>query len=337
MNKENSKRNTFMLISIIVLLIAFLPVTLYVSVLKINKKIEESAQDNPHHKLYFEGSLYFYSTNDKLLGTYSCQYQNCNYAINTSDDSNYSLNYDKNNYNYNNSFIENRYVFVNDNYNNYDNAILYDIDTKKVLETFKAKKDYFLGIDNNLIIVQNNNNLWGVIQIKDGTYKVVVPFNYEFIGLQNKINEASNKIEVSSFVVRKDTKWALVSNEGLLLTKYIPDEIISYNSKYIYARLGDYYDVYNYEGISFNNSYKYKHINIKDNLIEYVTIDNKIFVYDINQEKVLSEVLKLKSYNTENVLHPPYEILIDQNKLIIKIYEDQQYGNFKTYEYEINK
>ena len=123
------RNNKVVLPLTIILLLFFLPCSIY----GIYKKITYIApEDNPNHIHLYEGSLYYYDTNNKLLGSYKCKSNNCNDAITEIDDE--YLNYKD--YKNNKTSIYGNYVFIND-----DNIIyLYNLELNNTISEFKLIK-----------------------------------------------------------------------------------------------------------------------------------------------------------------------------------------------------
>ncbi len=139
--------------TIIVLLIIFIPLTIWSYILK-DKNIG-SNNDNPKHFPYYQSALWFYD-NDNLIGKYNCSFDRCSYKLGNT-----------------------KYTIIRDG----DNYFLYDIRNEKVLEEYDNANNI---IDNDYIVT--SNNLKGVVRVGDET-KVVIPLNYEEVKLSSNLKD----------------------------------------------------------------------------------------------------------------------------------------------------
>ncbi len=338
---KEDKKGLF--VSIIILLVLFGSAT-FVGVYYKNFKVADNnnqnsistieIKPNPNHEFYFDNKLYFYDEKDILVGVYPCQYSYCDNAENTIDDNSYSLNYDNSEYIKGNSLINNRYIFVSDTSSEEEkNAILYDLKENKLLATYTAKKEYQTSITNNIYFVKSVNGLWGALNINDKV-SVLIKLQYEYIGLLNK--KENEQLMADTFVVKNEDKWAIISNEEVLLSKYISEQIHNYNEWAIETLSNGEFNLYDYEGVAFNDEYRYKLILFDRNYMEFITTTNKLFIYDFKNRKMLSSIMNLYGTDfSETALYPPYTVTINDNNLALDIYTSQLYGSKLTYNYPL--
>lgn len=241
---------------IIFFLVLFIPITIFSTV----KTIEKITYvENPTHKFHFENKLYFYD-GDKILGRYYCQTSNCNLAVSkvVKDDSiilkeyipPVSLEIKP---------INNKYAFIVDSETENFDYILYDITAEKELARYKEIKNYSIGLDNNIFIVKNMDNKYGMISLQNDI-QLRMPFTYDYIGTNYKLNPETNKISTTSFATKKDNVWQILSDTESTLSTTFTDDIYNYNENYIVfaSAANNMYYVTNYNGDRIlNNNYSY--------------------------------------------------------------------------------
>jgi len=258
-------------ITIVVLLCIFLPLTVVGFVTRDGKNILE---ENPNHETFFEGHIYFYDDNDKYLSKYECVTEICGFSTPTIDDGAYGIKYYKEGTIQNVSVIEDNYTFIT------DGAIinLYNVVTGKTLGSYKSLKNYNTTITNNAFILQNEDGLWGVLNINNNGLFKPIDFEYDFVGLANKIDEDKN-LRADEFIVKKDNKWYIVDNQNNAISGYIDDPIIEYNDRYIFSKNTESARIYSYNDYEYLTNYKIKDYILEDKYIGIIT-DNFLLIYD---------------------------------------------------------
>ena len=254
------KEDKGVLITIIVLLIIFLPLTIlgYIE--------HDKMENNYDHKLYYQGYLWFYD-NDKLIGKYKCNSDTCDLAPTTIKDDEY----DKRNYRGDLADtilpINNKYAFIKDG----DKIILYDITTNGSLASYRSVNNYNTKIVEDLYIIEQENGKFGVLKFANGL-ESVIPFEYDFIRLTNNLNE-NNELIADYFLVKQDNDWFVIDNQNEVVSKKHQSEIIDYRifDKYIAIITNGKIDIYN---INDDNLKYSKNINT-----DYETIDFNVTVY----------------------------------------------------------
>ncbi len=276
---------------IIVLLIILAPITIFSTSMHFSRLAFE---ENKNHEFHYNGKLYFYK-NDQLLGTYTCENPSgyCDYAIEMPNDS-YSLAEREIEESEKITTINDRYVFLIDtNSSQVENAniILYDLSAERKIGEYKKVKDYQVGIDHDYYIIQNQNNLWGVFSLENDIV-AEIPFQYNYIGLPDQIDEDTNKIESEIFATLKDEKWQLLTdNETIFSTN---EEIVTYNDKYVVLKNENFMSLVDYDEKIILNNLKY--INFYNDYIIIISLNNEFYIYDINQNQKISN-----SYFVNNI------------------------------------
>lgn len=297
-----NKNNKVVLITIIVLLCIFTPLTVVGLLTKGNvSPIEE----NPNHETFYDGYIWFYDLNNDFLSKYECLTEICEFTKPSIDDDTYGINYYKEGTIKRVSLMNDKYTFIT------DGAVinLYAANTGTTLQTYKALKTYNTTLENNSFIVQNNEGVWGVLSIGD-TLGAVLPFEYSFIGLLGNLNE-DGTLSTDKFIVQKDTKWYIVDKTNNTLSGEMDDPIVYYTDKYIFSRNSEQVRIYGFDNIEYLEKYTIRNYILEDKYIGIIT-DNFLLIYDnLDQNYIKSVVL------TENDAHVELEKV--DNKLNIKI------------------
>ena len=295
---ENKKS---VLITIIVLLCIFVPLT----VVGLFKRINISPlEENPNHDTYYDNYMWFYNSNDEFLSKYECMTKICEYTNPTIDDDTYNINYYKDGNIKTVSLINDKFTFIT------DGALinLYDASTGRTLKSYKTLKTYNTKIENNSFILQDENNIWGVISVGD-VLTPVLPFEYSFIGLKNNLNE-DGTLSYDKFIVSKDTKWFIVDNTNSALSGYIDDPIIDYTNEYIFSKSSDKIRIYSYQNYEYLVNYTISDYIVEDKYIGIVT-DNNLLIF---KNLGVGYIKNIELTDSSKI-----ELKMDSGKLNIKI------------------
>lgn len=325
-NLSSKKKAIFL---VIVALVTVLLVTLIVY-LCLNKS-KKPVMDNPkpeaptvivekENYIYKNGTLTFLDKTEQEIGTYECQNKDENlcYVINYSDEDNFDA--PKNVYE-DGSVIPRRseiygdnYVFIYDNTSNTDGLIiLYNIKEQKDEGKYLLVKGF---ADSNFVILKNDNNKYGAVEISSSGIKEKMAFTFDYLG----------RLDKESKVVGKTNKRYFIYNlDGKLESKGLASEIKSYNNKYIVSA-GDSYNVYDYKGEKvLKDSADYMAL-----LEDYVLLikDKKLFIRDYEDNLYNAEGIEIDSldynvkyvYSAEKVLtetKKAFEIEFEKNLIHI--------------------
>lgn len=291
------KNKKSVLITNIVLLIIFVPCAI-VGIINHNNTGDTK---NNNRDFYYKGKLYFYDY-ENLLGTYSCLNNLCDYANETIDDNEYALNYYNDNKVDQIEMINNKYAFIIDSdSNSIGSSIpikLYDIESNKVISTIKAVKNYSIGIENNLFIIKNDSNKWGVLSVND-VISLVIPYEYDFIGLHKNTANNTNELESDIFVVYDQNGWKLISNINVDLTSYFSNPIYDYNATYVITKNNDLYYLNNYEGTPVI-SYGYKDIKFMGEYVGVLSSSNEFYIVNPTTTEDISSRYPVNSMDEVN-------------------------------------
>lgn len=294
------KNKKVVLITIVILLCIFLPLTVIGFIFKDDKNLLD---ENPRHDLYYKGKVWFYDENDKLLSSYECQTEVCELSVPTIDDDTYGINYYKGTI----SSVpveDNSYTFIT------DGAVLYLYNVKNgtTLQSYKSIKNYNTKINNNNYILQNSDGLWGVLTV-GSTLSSVLPFEYDFVGLINKVDD-KGILNSDKFIVLKDSKWYIVDSDNSAITGYIDDPIIDYTDEYVISKNSERIRIHSYQNFEYLTNYQIKDYALEDNYIAIV-IDGFILIYN----SLNTNYIKSIPLTTSGEL----DLEKEDNKLIVKI------------------
>lgn len=277
------------LILIIILLAIFIPLAGLGVYYKFAGPVENSIKENTNKEFFFDNKLWFYKEDGSLLGTYNCLSNNCNYAKNSIDDSNYGLNYFLENKDAKIKIINNRYAILSDN-NSFSEAFVFDIvnNISYKMAAYLSAKDYGVGLANNMLIVQNSEKKYGVIKL-DNAIEIVLPFEYDFIGLKNKL-DSDGKLLTDYFITYKNNSWVLTDKNGAFLTVNITDSIIDFTGTYIITKNSqNLYHIINYNNESLITE-DFAKLAFVDKYLACTTTQNTFYLYDLANKEIVSEI-----------------------------------------------
>lgn len=320
------KENKSILVIIIVLLIIFLPLSLlgiylnFVNVLTDKTDTDLSNNSNiSSNEKYKDGTLYFYDSDNNLLGTYTCIDTKCSYGKSKIDDSQYAINY-LNTKSQDFNIVNNQFIFINES-NKYK---LYDITNKKVIAEYDQVKNYNNMMQEDLYIVMNNNK-WGVIKIGE-TIETIIDFQYDFIGLIDNIDSSSNLLNSDNYVVKKDGIWYIIDKENDLISNPLSNEISSYNDVLIGVKSDNTYYLYDYYGQRKLDINGFNYISFTNKYINIVDKNNNLYVYDYINDKKISDDIKLDNNNYSTAFSSTFNQETNSIDLVVKD---------KTYNYNL--
>lgn len=284
-------------IIIIVLLVVSIPCSIIGIAYKFissNKEITQPIK-RPNQEFYQNGTLNFYDYGE-LLGQYNCKNLNgyCGWAYETIDDDNYNLRYYNDESIDNIYLVSNRYAFLLDvpeileSYEDRE-IILYDVIDAKEVNTYKGVKDYSVGINNDYYIVKNDADKWGVIQLTRKGLTEVIPFEYDYIGLQEDLNSLTSKIISNIFAVLKNDEWYLIDLNNSQLSKPVATPIINYNKDSMIVNYYSKESLFNYQGIVQLGGQAYNHIEYVKDYVGYIDNNNNYSVVDYNNGNSITE------------------------------------------------
>ena len=174
-------KNKYTLATIIILLVLSVACSVYGTFMYF------TTVKNAKHQFKYGNKLYFYD-NDKLLGTFTCEVNTCDYAIYKNE--------------LKSNMINQKYAFIQAN----NKVKLYNIKEEKVIDSFDSvdnsdniylvKKDDSWGaitLDNDVMYIMDIK--YQDIMYKNGTFAVYDEVNYKIIKDNSEIFTSDNKIK----------------------------------------------------------------------------------------------------------------------------------------------
>ena len=259
------------------------------------EQTEEPTIDNANYK---DGKLYFYDKDNNLIGDYTCKKAPCSYAVSEIDDKDYAIDYLETE-TVSIDVLLNNYAFINDN----NNVILYKINTKEEIETFKAVKNYNNMMPEDYMIVKDSNNKWGIIKLGENIERIA-SFDYDFIGIKNIL--INNKLDVTNFIIKKENLWGIIDNTGDLMSNYLSGEITSFNDVLISVKNNDIYYLYDYNGKRVVDENGFNYISFVDKFINIIDKNNNLYIYDYINDKKISSNMNLKGKDYKEAFQSSY-------------------------------
>ena len=289
------------LITIIVLLVIFLPIGVFGTIKSFSTTKSDVKDDNPNKEFKYNNKLYFYY-NDKLLSTYECS--TCTLATSSIDDINYHTNYYKSENNELASVINEYYGLFKEN----DNIILYNLVNSKKIDAYKSIKNYNIDATSKFAITEKSNGM-GVIFFDLSSSPI--PNEYEYISLPAHIID--NKLDTSKFIVKKDNMWSIISANKEVDVAPVLDEIVDFNDNYYITFANNTYHIYDRNNIEYLENLPKTNVYGVGKYI-FVLNNNQLFIY----ENCLSPVIKIMELPNYNSIYfyqnnNKIDIMIDGN------------------------
>ncbi len=225
------------LISIIVLLVIFIPLSVLGTIKHFEPEDDTPVDDNPNKELIYEDKVYLYDDNGVLLDTYNCD--DCSKAEIVLDESEYHTNYYKNgNEEFGPVIDENWAIFMED-----DDYALYNLAGHMVGGYYQSVKNYKVGMTNKALIYKYNGE-WGVTFLDNSAEGITSSqHQYEYLTLCAHLK--NNLLDTSYFISKRKSLWFLLDNNGNAVT-VVRSEIVDYSSNYI-VTYDDGYHIFDLE------------------------------------------------------------------------------------------
>ena len=289
------------LITIIVLLVIFLPIGLFGTIKSFSTTKSDVKDDNPNKEFKYNNKLYFYY-NDKLLSTYECS--TCTLASSSIDDINYHTNYYKSDDKELAGVLNEYYGLFKEN----DNIILYNLVNNKKIDSYKSIKNYNIEATSKFAITEKSSGK-GVIFFDLSNSPI--PNEYEYISLPAHIID--NKLDTSKFIVKKDNMWSVISANKKVDVAPVLDEIVDFNDSYYITFANNTYHIYDRNNIEYLENLPKTNVYGVGKYI-FVLNNNQLFIYE-NCLNPVVKIMELPSYNSlyfyQN--NNKIDIMIDEN------------------------
>ena len=347
------KKKKILSVIIMILVLTLIIIFLIFLILKLTEKPEEVKKNEPTKEVvpvvvdnfyYSEGRLYFLDDTRKKLGSYECKNQDdklCYVGLNIyQDDFDVVklLNSEGEVETQRLPIYEEDYVFVYDNTSeDGKEIILYSMKENKEIAKYLDVKAY----DGNYVVVQNEENLYGLIKIENGVTEVIKP-EYLSLGMIDGQDNLIAKTKKGYVIVDKKNK--VLSSEFDASYK-----IKNYNKYFVVALVAGDYNVYDYQATMLDGGYDF--VTIADKYMALVK-GKKLYVKDNEKVKYTETGIKLNNndyvktyvYNENDQLvetRRSFDINIKNDTLEIGVYktgvEDATYTQLSIIEALANK
>ena len=337
-NLDPKKRRAIIILSVILLLVIFAVVIYFVFFKKeeVKEPEEETVILEKDNYRYENGNLLFLDKSDRVIGEYECTNKDPEKCLTMKAD--YSLDtlervistYENGDEIVKSSQIYlDKYVFITDG----KESNLYDIKSKKKLLNIKNYKVY--GTDRNLVVIANEDDKYGLIEINDEGYNYLIRPSYDNLGIVSTKN---------IFLVALDKdKTYLIDKEGKKISSNISGTIKTASDKYIIVLKNKTYNLYSYDNEELISDYDY--IGLNDDLISLVK-NNRLYLRDNDLNKLNEDGIRLSNsdyvrkyiYDNDNKLKETkksYDIAVQDNIAMVTV--DSDIKNINILEGKVSK
>ena len=254
-------------ISIIVLLIIYLPMAVYGTVnhIKNNKVLIDN---NDNKDFIFKNKVYYYE-NDVLNSTYECV-GTCTEAATEIRDEIYNIHYYSKGEEKAPTILSNGYAIFDEN----QSIALYSFPLKKKILEFGAIKTYNIPHSEPILIVSVGAKM-GVISLDSMT--PVIATNYDFIGIPNRVQDGT--LDTSRFIAKDGPYWYVLESDGTYRHEPMREPIVDFNSQYIIINNGGIYKIVDYEQVDYFSDVNFKDVYCIGEYVVTINEENTMQIY----------------------------------------------------------
>ena len=304
-----SKKGKIITISVasLVLLLLIGVIVYFVFIKKDEKPIDNVVVEQDNYR-YENGKLIFLD-GKKELGEYECtdkSEKKCYVAYLNNDEDLFdhpsNIDYKGNTLKERSEIYLKKYAFVYDD----GKITLYDIENKKSKKKFLSIKAY--DTDRDLVVVEDKDNKFGVIEFMDDNFEYVINAYYDYLGIIN----AKDLLLVSE----TDKKQRIIDIDNKNLSKEFSINIKSASKEYIAAQSGASYNLYSYNFEELMSGYDF--ISFHNEYVGLVK-DKKLFFVDKDLNKMNEEGLELTSTNYNSIYKYDKKNKLDETDVAYKV------------------
>ena len=328
------KKRNIIIASTVILVLIIVSVILYFTLFKKEKKqevVEEPIVLEKDNYRYEDGKLIFLDKSDREIGTYECTNKDpdkcmtmkLDYSADTFERV-LSVNENGEEITKSSQIYNNNFVFVTDGEYSY---LLNINNSKKELKVTNIKT---YGTEKNLVVIANEDNKYGLIEIGMEGYDYLIRPSYDNLGIINT--------KLIYLVAKDKDKTYIIDSESKRVSSNITGTIESANDKYIVVLKNNKYNLYNYENEVLLTDYDY--IALNDDVVSLVK-NNRLYLRDTSLNKLSEEGFRLENtdyvkkyvYDKDNKLKETkkaFEVVVKDNVALITIGEDTK--NINMYE-----
>lgn len=276
--KLNDKKT---LITIIVLLVIFLPLAVLGTFKHFEPKKDNIVDDNPNKEFIYNNKVYFY-LNGKLSSTYDCD--DCSIAQISLDDLDYHTNSYRNGTKEFGPIIDDLWGI----FKHGERYALYNILGKMIANEYQDVKSYKVDSTNSLLIAKKNNK-WGVTYLDMAA--TGLKNEYDYIALPAHFTK--NVLETKKFIGKINLLWYILNPDGSAIRPAVRSEIVDFNDNENYP----YYITYDngYHIMDFNENEVLENLDKKNvyGVGKYIFVEtnnNMLLIYEDCNGAILKNV-----------------------------------------------
>ncbi|MBQ6841196.1 MAG: hypothetical protein IJO63_03685 [Bacilli bacterium] len=273
------KNNKVVLPLIILLLLCFLPLSIYGIY---NKIVIAKEGGNPEHLHKIGNTLYYYSEENTLIGTYDCKNLNCDDAVATIDDE-YLKHYEGEGQPI--GMVGSEYIIIQDG----DKMMLHSLNKNTIkgisILDLSAIKNYGTRIAGNRLIIKDTTGKYGLFNLD--TVSFAFETRYSFMGLAANIE--NGELKSDRIAVLEDTTWYVIDDTDQKLSQGSVYPIYDYDEKFIYYIDDAVYYIHTYDGSRILAYEDITKIDTVDNHHVIANNDGEVKIYDYMYENTIKE------------------------------------------------
>lgn len=290
------------LISIIVLLVIFLPLAIYGTINHM-QNANVTIDDNPDKAFIHNNKVYNYE-NGVLNATYTCTGV-CEAVTSEIKDTTYGINYYRRGEAPDPTMLTNGFAVFKEN----NQGVLYSFPLEKKIITFDSIKTYNIEHTNPIMIMTSNGKS-GVTSLE--TMELIIPLEYDFIGIPNRVT--SGVLDTSRFIAKNASLWYVLENDGSYNHEPFRETIIDFNNNYVIVENMSQYKIYDYtpERNQYLKDQIFKGVYCIGDFVITISESNELKLYvDVEQEPIESKVLTEYSEIDFELMENKIDIYLD--------------------------
>ncbi len=287
----DKKKKVLIILGLVILLLVIIGVVVYFLVFRKPEEPKPNPNENDtvviekDNYKYSDGNLIFLDKDDNEIGTYECTNKDDKKCLikkvdNADDKFDRVRDIDTagNEIAKNTPIYYNKYVFIEDG----EDKFLYNIESKEKELQIKSVKVY--GDNNEYIVTEDTSNHFGLLEISSDKYEYKIKATYDYLGV---INPATKCI-----LAKDKTNTYIIDFNGKKITSNINADIKSVNSEFVVGKVGNSYNLYDYQFNELVSEYDF--IGLNDNVISLVK-GNRLYLLDNNLNKLNEDGIRLES------------------------------------------
>lgn len=297
-NNLEKKTQIIIIASLVSILVLALLITIYFVFFFNKEEVSNNKESNNNESVtldkdnyrYENGNLVFLDKSNRTLGSYTCSNKNPDTCLVAKND------LSEDTFNRTKSIYENgeelklgsiiyfdRYVFVQDG----EDIYLYDITNNTNALTLKKIKVY--DMSTNLVVVKDDKDRYGLLEITEDGYNYVVKNSYDYLAIID--------LEDNYLLAKNGDNQYILDVDGKMLTANLDGEVMSANDKYYTIKKNNQYNLYTLKSDEVASAYDY--IEFNGEVISLIK-DNYIYLIDNDLNKLNEDGIKVTSKDYEH-------------------------------------